>query len=78
VIFDDAVEGTAESSTGDIEVQIRVRLVKENAASANDLMQHASQALHGALVALGMPHVQQVIDTWHEERAEESRAMREV
>jgi hypothetical protein len=78
VIFDESVQGSAESSTEDVEVQITVRLKKDNTASTNDLMQQTERALHGALVALGMPHVEQVINHWYEERAEESRAMREV
>jgi hypothetical protein len=78
ILIDGAVEGTAESSADEIEVQVRVRLAKDNTASTNDLMRHVEQAMRGALVTLGMPHVQQVIDTWHEERADESRAEREI
>lgn len=78
MIFDSYSEGSASSSSPEIEVEVRVRVSKENSTSTNSLMSHANMALHGALVGVGMLNVQQVMDTWHEERADESRAEREI
>ena len=77
-MLDDAQHtGVGRFSNDNVEVEVTVRVTDEDGPSGNEVLVAMQQAMHAALVATGFYAVEQMLGTWHEQRASESRAGKE-
>lgn len=78
MMYDDPQhQGVGKFSNENIEVEVSINISDEDGPSGNEALVAVQQALHAALVATGFYGVEQLLGSWHEQRASESRAGKE-